>query len=156
MIPIMVGWWYTEDILEALWIERFIAEYSGNYLIHVLPGLWFFLSFDCLRRFLQCQRFFWPCMVVNAISTILHVFWCWLFIIHYDMLEIGAGIATSITYITNFVLVFLIIWIGKLGYESWTACDFGQTFWPDIWKYLVYSVPSAAMQVIDSINFEIT
>ena len=71
------------------------------------------------------------------------------------MLEAGAGIATSITYILNFVLVVSIMRIGNFGRQCWAPCDW-TNFWPDIWKYLAFSVPSAAMQVIDSINFEIT
>jgi len=54
MVPMAIGWWFTEAILAALWIEPEIAAYAGEYIRHVLPGLWFFLAFDCFRRFLQC------------------------------------------------------------------------------------------------------
>ncbi|CAG9324217.1 unnamed protein product [Blepharisma stoltei] len=104
-IPITNAILYITEVLMLMGVEEKIAEYSYNYLSCVLPGLWFFLCFDFFRRYLKAQEYFWPCLAVNGTTTTLHVFWCWLFIIECDWLEKSAGIATSVTYISNFAVM---------------------------------------------------
>mmetsp|Transcript_17968 Transcript_17968/g.17973 ORF Transcript_17968/g.17973 Transcript_17968/m.17973 type:complete len:93 (-) Transcript_17968:739-1017(-) len=74
-IPISIGFLYTTEVLMLMGIPEKLAVYSYNYLSVVLYGLWFFLSFDFYRRFLQAQGYFWPGLAVNATTTTLHIFW---------------------------------------------------------------------------------
>jgi len=154
-IPITVAILYTAEVLMLMGVEEKIAEYSYNYLSCVLPGLWFFLCFDFFRRYLQAQEYFWPGLVVNGITTSLHIFWCWLFIIEFDWLEKGAGIATSVTYFLNFVVMVSLIKYCKLDQKTCKSCNF-QNFFHDIKKFLRYALPSAGMLLLDQLNFEIT
>lgn len=154
-IPIMIGWLYTEEVLQAFGVSEIISEYSQNYLTRVLPGLWFFLAFDFYRRFMQSQGYFWPGLTVNMITTCLHVFWDWFLIINLDLKEKGAGIATAITYISNFILMLGIIRFFQLDRKTCLSCKW-DNFFPQIWTFLKYAVPSAGMIVLDYMNFEVT
>ena len=40
-------------------------------------------------------------VLIQVITLVLHFGWCELFIIHFGMREVGAALATNITYILN-------------------------------------------------------
>lgn len=155
MIPISIAWIYTKEFLMFIAVDEMIAQYSYNYLIRVLPGLWFFLAFDCIRRFLNSQGFFWPCLIVNGITTFLHFFWDWYLIVNLEWYEKGAGVATSITYFSTFVGVLIVVWVLEIARPSWPQLDFTD-FGPQFMYYLKYALPSALSLFIDQINYEIT
>lgn len=154
-IPMIFAITYTAEVLMIMGIEQKIANYAYNYLSAVLPGLYFFLCFDFYRRFLQAQEYFWPGLVVNGLTTMLHLLWCYLFIIVLDLKEIGAGYATSLTYFLNFLIMISLIRILKLDEKTCIECNF-KNFWKDILKFLKYALPSAGMLMLDQVNFEIT
>lgn len=155
MAPISLAWVYTKEVLIMIAIDETIAQYSYNYLIKVLPGLWFYLAFDCIRRFLNAQGHFWPCLGVNIVTTCLHFVWDWYFIVHLGWLEEGAGVATSISYLTTFVGVLIVIRTLEIARPSWPELDFTD-FWGQMIYYLKYALPSALSLFLDSVNFEIT
>jgi len=154
-VPMVIGVLNTADALMLMGIDEKIANYSYNYLINVLPGLWFFLCFDFQRRFLQAQEFFWPGLLVNGITTALHILWCYIFIVHFNLYEQGAGYATSLTYFLDFVIINILIKIFKLDKNACEGCNF-TNFNRDILKFLRYALPSAGMLVLDQLNFEVT
>lgn len=154
-IPMIFAITYTAEVLMIMGIEQKIANYAYNYLSAVLPGLYFFLCFDFYRRFFQAQEYFWPGLVVNGLTTMLHLLWCYLFIIVLDLKEIGAGYATSLTYFLNFLIMISLIRILKLDEKTCIECNF-KNFWKDILKFLKYALPSAGMLMLDQVNFEIT
>lgn len=154
-IPMIFAITYTAEVLMIMGIEQKIANYAYNYLSAVLPGLYFFLCFDFYRRFLQAQEYFWPGLVVNGLTTMLHLLWCYLFIIVLDLKEIGAGYATSLTYFLNFLIMISLIRILKLDEKTCIEFNF-KNFWKDILKFLKYALPSAGMLMLDQVNFEIT
>mmetsp|Transcript_19228 Transcript_19228/g.35257 ORF Transcript_19228/g.35257 Transcript_19228/m.35257 type:complete len:455 (-) Transcript_19228:2927-4291(-) len=155
MIPISIAWLYTKEVLIAINVQEDIAQYSYNYLSRVLPGLWFFLLFDCYRRYLGAQGMAWPFMIVNLIATLMHVVWDWLLIVHYQMYEVGAGYATCITYVSIFVL--LVLFNFMFGFDRKTNIDLNfDHFFPQVCTYLTYAIPAAFLLVFDFINYEIT
>ena len=154
-IGIAFAWIKTQDFLLSIGVTQVISEHAFVYLSHVLPGLWFFLAFDFYRRFLQSQGYFWPAVIVNFCTTTLHVFWNWLLVIYCGYNVEGAGIATSITYFSNFALIVVIIRVFSLDKKTCVGCDWSN-FWPEVLKYLEYGIPAAGMVVLDYLNFEIT
>jgi MATE family multidrug resistance protein len=155
MVPISAAWLYTKEFLVLINVDEVIAQYSYNYLVRVLPGLWFFLAFDCIRRFLNSQGYFWPCLIVNLITTLLHLLWSWIFVVYFGWLEEGAGAATCLTYVLTFCGVLVVVWLLEIAKPSWPKIDFTD-FWPQLSYYLKYGLPSALSLFIDQINYEIT
>ena len=44
-------------------------------------------------------------LYVQLVTLVLHFFWCWLFVIKMGGREVGAAMATNITYILNFIII---------------------------------------------------
>lgn len=155
MIPISFAWLQTEAVLLFIGVEAEIAQIGQSYLSWVLPGLWFSLIFECYRHYLQALGWNWPCLVANVTSTILHVGWGWLFVVKWEWLEMGTGLATSITYFTNFLIMFILVKIYRLDRRAWVSM-----YWSELpghlWTYLKYSIPITAMVMIEFVTYEIT
>lgn len=155
LVPISVAWMYTKDVLIAINVDEQIAQYSSNYISRVLPGLWFFLLFDCYRRYLGAQGYSWPFLLVNIAATALHVFWDWLLIVRLSLYETGAGYATCITYVST--LTFFVIVNFCFRFDRKTNVDLNfVSFRSQLWTYLSFAVPSALLLVLDFFNYEIT
>ena len=54
-IPIGALWLNAEAILLALHQDPEVSRLAGLFAVYVLPGLPFFLVFECLKKYLQCQ-----------------------------------------------------------------------------------------------------
>jgi len=154
MLPISISWLYTKEVLVMIGVHVQIAQYSYNYLVRVLPGLWFFLAFDVIRRFLQAQGFFWPCLWVNIITCLTHIVLCYIFVVYLNLYELGAGYATCITYIATFIIGMKLVYQLKLD-TSWLSLDM-TNFSRQIVYYLKFALPSAASYILDQINYDVT
>ena len=64
--------------------------------------------FDATRRFLSAQFETKIPLYIQLVTLVMHFFWCYLFVIKMDGREVGAAMATNITYILNFILIELI------------------------------------------------
>lgn len=82
-------------------------------------------------------------MIVMVITTCLHFFWCYLFVIIYPLDIVGVSIATFITYTLNFILATLICMYSKDLKSSffWFTND----SFTEIKEYLAIGIPSAAI-----------
>ena len=61
--------------------------------------------FDATRKFMSAQFESRLPVYVQLVTLILHILWCYLFIYVWDGREVGAALATNITYILNMVLI---------------------------------------------------
>ncbi|KAL3897887.1 MAG: hypothetical protein SGCHY_003104, partial [Lobulomycetales sp.] len=52
---VSVIWIYAESILLLCFQDPEISRLAGEYLLYLLPGLFPFFAFECLKRFLQSQ-----------------------------------------------------------------------------------------------------
>ena len=118
-IPIGIAWFFSSEVLQYFGSEKEVADIASWYLQALIPGVVPLLVFDATRRFLQGQGLFWPGMMVNAITTILHFVWCYIFIDIYGMHAAGAGLATSITYSLDLLLMIILIKYFKLCRDTW-------------------------------------
>lgn len=58
VMPLMVLWWWAEDILVFIVPDREVVELAGNYLRIMILRVPAFVLFDCGRRFFQAQGIF--------------------------------------------------------------------------------------------------
>lgn len=112
-VPIGLLWWNTEGSLLALRQDPRIAALAGSYVRLQLPGLWPFLMYQCLTKWLQAQEIVSPSMIVGLAANALNVFTNWALIFWMDMGFVGAPIATSISR--------TFLFLGLLGYCWWVG-----------------------------------
>ena len=82
-----------------------MCEEAYKYIMTSLPSMYFLGLFDLKKRFLNCMKISWVPMVAQVGGTLLHIFWCYLFVTKLEMDVVGLGIASNIT---TFIMLFII------------------------------------------------
>lgn len=54
-IPISVVWLFAEKLLVLAGQDADIASLSSTYLMYLIPGIFPYIAYECLKRFLQGQ-----------------------------------------------------------------------------------------------------
>lgn len=93
--------------------------------------------------------------MVQIGTTILHFAWCHLFIAKLGMREVGAAIATNITYIINMIVAD--VWIRMLANSEYEGMVFfyDMTIFKDICNYLKIGVSGMLMLCFEWWAFEL-
>lgn len=81
-----------------------MAHIAKRYCCVLIPGTWANGTFDATRKFLSSQFVVHIPLYTQLITLVLHIFLCWLLVWHFDLKEVGAALATNITYILNMVI----------------------------------------------------
>jgi len=89
------------------------------------------------------------------VTTVLHFYWCHLFIVEYDMREKGAAAATNITYILNMIIAD--VWIRLKSKTDFKDMVFwyDSTVLHDLCEYLKIGVPGMLMLCFEWWAFEL-
>lgn len=104
MIPIIIIFALSDKILVGLGQDPQVSHISRVYVTILIPGVWALGQFDATKRFLSAQYSTDIPVWTQLVTTILHFFWCWLFIWKLDGKEKGAALATNITWILNMLI----------------------------------------------------
>ena len=72
---------FSRNILTFLGQDPEVVEYARYYILVCLPGVYFEIMFDLKKRYLNCMSIAWMPMLVQMCGTLLHVVWCYLFVI---------------------------------------------------------------------------
>lgn len=113
MIPILIIFTMSDKILIGLGQDPVVSKTAQVYCTILIPGVWALGQFDATKKFLSAQYSTQIPVWTQLFTTILHFFWCYLFITKYGMREVGAALATNITWIANMVISDIIIRIRK-------------------------------------------
>ena len=103
LIPIFVIFGASERLLIIAGQDPIIAEIARRYSCILIPGIWAQAMFDATTRFLNAQFEIMITLYVQIATLIVHIFLCFFFIKVLDGREIGAAMATNVTYILNLV-----------------------------------------------------
>ena len=101
MLPIVVIFANSENILVALGQEPAIAYVACKYCCLLIPGVWAMGMFDSTRKFLSAQFLNTIPLYVSTFTLVLHVITCWFFVVKLGWAETGAALATNLTYLLN-------------------------------------------------------
>ena len=131
----------TKSILMFLGQEEVTSAAAETYVIVLMPGMFAIVQFEIVRRFLQGMKIFSLTMYIQLVMMILHFFWCYLFVFYLEYGLVGSAIATTITYISNFLATTLILTFkeGIIPKESWHF--FNADSFICLIKYLKIAVP---------------
>lgn len=77
---------------------------ANSYTRIVVFGLFASMQFESIRKFLQNRGEPMAPFVICAVASVLHIGWCYLFVIHLRWSNFGAGCAMFLTWWTRFLL----------------------------------------------------
>ena len=102
-LPLALLLSFSYQILLALGQDESVARYAHEYIVPMIPAMYFLGLFDLARRFLTCLQYSQAPMVAQVVSSIIHIVLCIYCVKGRDMGVAGLGIATMITYFIMFV-----------------------------------------------------
>lgn len=142
-IPLAVIWANTGIILKTLGQDPAISEEAGLYARFMIPSLFAYGLLQCKVKFLQTQNIVFPMMVSSGMTTLLHIFVCWILVFKSGLGSRGAALANSISYWINVVLLALYVKFSSSCAKTWTG--FSKEALQNIPTFLKLAVPSAVM-----------
>jgi Na+-driven multidrug efflux pump len=90
-------------------MEDETARQASTYVNYMLPSVFLYVQFDCIKQFLFGFGKATIPMLVQILTSVLHYFWCQLFIVTLKYELIGVAYANIITQITNMVLIIIFV-----------------------------------------------
>jgi len=155
MIPIIFIFAFSDKILISIDQDAAVATTARTYVTLMIPGVWAMGQFDSSKKFLSSQMKNQIPVWVQLFTTILHFFWCNLFIVSMGKRERGAAAATNITYILNMVLTD--IWIRWKKNSDFKDMVFwyDSSCWSDLGTFLKIGIPGMLMLCFEWWAFEL-
>lgn len=150
--------WYTNDILVALNQPARIAEYANEYNRMSLLGLWFVFQQNALRRFLQTRGEANVIAMIQVAVSLMHIVWCYVFVGLAEWGNRGVGLANSITWLSQYVLLNLYFSRCQvaLGIEKqWLYFHWQWEVWSGMVDFLAVALPSAFLKCAAWIWWEV-
>lgn len=142
-IPLALIWANTGTILSFLGQDPEISAAAGLYARYLIPIIFACAIIQCLVRFLQAQKIVFPAMIVSGITTLLHIFVCWILILKLNLGYAGAALANSISLWTTALLLVLFVNFSDSCKSTWTG--FSKEAFHNIPDFLGLAIPSAIM-----------
>ncbi|KAF3618374.1 hypothetical protein FXO37_34227 [Capsicum annuum] len=104
-VPLVFIWASAGRILVLLGQDLKIAADAGSYERNMIPTIYAYGFILCHIRFLQAQNIVLPMMFSTGITTLLHIFTCWILVFKSGLGNKGAALANAISYRINFLLL---------------------------------------------------
>ena len=123
---------------------------ARDYVTWSIPGCYALIQFDCTKRWLQSIDRAQISTYIQVTMTLLHIGWCYLFIVHLNLKVFGAAIALNTTYLSCYLcqeiyVRFLSNAVDKIYFEERTAPFFSQVTLQEWMEFLKYGVPGTCM-----------
>uniref|UniRef100_M1D0T9 Protein DETOXIFICATION n=1 Tax=Solanum tuberosum TaxID=4113 RepID=M1D0T9_SOLTU len=151
-VPLACIWANAGHILVLLGQDPEIAAEAGSYARYMIPTIFAYALLQCHIRFLQAQKNVIPMMFSAGITTLLHIFTCWILVFKSGLGNKGAALANSISYWINLLLLAAYVRISPSCKSTWTG--FSKEAFHDIWTYMRLAIPSAVMLCLEIWSFE--
>ncbi|XP_047271014.1 protein DETOXIFICATION 16-like isoform X1 [Capsicum annuum] len=151
-VPLVFIWANAGRILVLLGQDPEIAAEAGSYARYMIPTIYAYGFLQCHIRFLQAQNIVLPMMFSAGITTLLHIFTCWILVFKSGLGNKGVALANAISYWINFLLLAVYVRISPSCKSTWTG--FSKEAFHDTWKYLKLAIPSAAMFCLEIWSYE--
>lgn len=155
MAPLL---WYSESILLAMRQDPQVAHFSGAYNRASVFGLWPFFQLQTIRRFMMLQNITLAPMLIMGACSVLHVVWCYLFVVHLGWGNSGIGWANTTTWTLSFLMAsfYLFLEAPRLGLRRWDALLVGPEGLRGLKAYYRVAIPATAGQCSEWWFWELT
>ncbi len=144
-VPVAGLWLVTEDVLLFFGQDPATAELAGRYVLVQIPGLPFYLLFVALKQYLQARGIVRPGMWVsfggnafNVLANAALIFGLWG---APRLGAVGAGVATTLTYLVLFLGLVAVIRRRRLQRGSATVLRPREVRRAEIWEVLRLGAP---------------
>ncbi|KAJ3378620.1 hypothetical protein HDU92_007285 [Lobulomyces angularis] len=127
-IPISALWCFTEPLLVIVGQDPEIARLAGIYTSWLIPALFPYFAYDCMKRYLQCQGIMSGMLYVIFAAAPMNMFIQWLLVWGWlKMGFIGAPVGLLFTYCSLPCFLYLYIYFFTSG-DSWGGWDLQEAF----------------------------
>lgn len=99
-MPVAIMFLFADTILIAVGQDPKISKMARDYVVWCLPGVFAIAQFDCIKRYLQSMLMSEISTYCQVSTTVIHFFWCWLFVTKCKMAVGGVALALNITYVS--------------------------------------------------------
>ncbi|XP_002526207.3 protein DETOXIFICATION 16-like [Ricinus communis] len=145
-------WANAGEILLFFRQDPEISAEAGRYAHFMIPCIFGFAIQECLVRFLQTQNNVIPLMISSGITTLLHIFICWILVFKSGLGNKGAALANAFSYWIYAFLLILYVSISPSCKKTWTGFSMQALY--GIPNYLKLAIPSAVMLSLEIWSFE--
>lgn len=142
-IPITLIWAKARQILVFLRQDPEISAAAGLYARFLIPCIFGYAIVQCHVRFLQAQNNVLPMIVSTGISTLSHLFTCWILVFKCGLGSKGAALANGISYWINALLLMAYVQTSPSCKDTWAG--FSKEAFYGIYQFLKISIPSTLM-----------
>ena len=104
-IPTAILLCFVENLLLLIKLDPDSAHYAQIYCYGMIPAMLFHSQFDAIRQYLNAIQKSYIFMKVVFITSALHLIWCYLFVVRFQMGFIGIPFAATLTCFLNFFLL---------------------------------------------------
>lgn len=142
-VPLAIIWANTGSILTLLGQDPHIAKEAGLYARFMIPSIFAYGLLQCEVKFLQTQNIVFPMMISSGITTLIHLFLCWILVFYSGLGSRGAAVANSLSYWMNALLLSIYIKFSPSCKKTWTG--FSREALHDVLNFIRLAIPSAVM-----------
>lgn len=134
---------YFGEFLTLIGQSEAIAAKGQIFALGMIPQLYAFAISCPLMRFLQAQNIVNPLAYISFSVFLVHIFLCWLVVVHLGYGLLGAALTLSLSWWFLVVLQGLYILLSPSCKNTWTG--FSVRAVHGIWPYLKITFASAVM-----------
>lgn len=143
-IPLALISAFSQRILVFLGQDLEISIRAGSYARFLIPGIFAYAIFQCQIKFLQAQKVVFPILFITGITTLIHIFTCWILVFKSGLGSNGAALASSVSHWINCISLALYINFSPSCKMTWTGFSV-QAIFHHLWTFLRLAIPSTVM-----------
>ncbi|CDS42655.1 multidrug and toxin extrusion protein 2 [Echinococcus multilocularis] len=132
-----------EQILLATNQPPLIAKYTGQYILGMMPGLFFFSIFEILTKYVQTQNKVLPPLIAGIIGNLVIAIAHYVFIYHSDIGIIGSALSQSVCYFVQASCVLVYIIASGIYRRTWDGLHI--EMWHDWSVWFRLGLPGVVM-----------
>ena len=155
-LPLTIFMFFIDSVLIGLGQDPEISVIASKFIFCSLPGTYLYVLFDARKRFLQSIEYSFVSTYTIAFTSMLHFFWCYLFIVYMQLGVQGVAIVLNITYSLNFLIqeAYVRLYNRKkfVAYETELFCKESLSGWK---RFLILAMPTTFLTCIEWWAFEI-
>ncbi|KAH9278798.1 Multidrug and toxin extrusion protein 1 [Echinococcus granulosus] len=110
-----------EPILLATNQPPLVAKYTGNYLLGLIPGLFFATTIEIFTKYVQVQNKVYPPLLASIIGNCVNAGAHYLFNLYSDSGFVGSAISQSLGFMAQASVVVAYILISRIYRNTWDA-----------------------------------
>ncbi|VDO03182.1 unnamed protein product [Rodentolepis nana] len=142
-----------EPLLLAIKINPRIAKMSAEYLVYMIPAIFFASGVSVMEKYIQSQNKMLPPLVIWATVNILNALLHYLLLFPLEVGIKGSAIAQSVSYLCATILMISYLYFSKLYQATWNG--YSHAMWYDWGSWLKLGIPGLAMIALKWWYFEI-